>query len=87
MWKKILLGMVVPALALTVFGFVSGPGTAPEARVICCGECKPGDDCLAKCEVVGKVPKDTKVTCCGHCQKGDNCLEKCGAQKSCCETK
>lgn len=87
MWKKILLGLGVPALALAGFGFVQARSEAPQAKVICCGECKPGDDCLTKCEVVGKVPKGTKVSCCGHCQKGDNCLEKCGAQKSCCEAK
>lgn len=87
MWKKIVLGLGAAALALAGFGFVQARSESSQAKVICCGECKPGDDCLAKCEVVGKVPKDTKVTCCGHCQKGDNCLEKCGALKSCCETK
>lgn len=51
-----------------------------DPKVICCGECKPGDDCLRKRQVIGDVPKDLKITCCG------NCLEKCGGKNaSCCE--
>ncbi len=88
MWRKILLGLGAPALALAGFGFVQGMDRAPEGKVIRCGECKPGDDCLAKCEVVGQVPEGTKLTCCGNCQKGDDCLAKCAPRKrSCCEAK
>lgn len=87
MWKKILLGFCAPAPALASFGFVQARSETRQAKVICCGECKPGDDCLARCEVVGKVPEGSKVTCCGHCEKGDNCLEKCDAQKTCSEAK
>lgn len=60
---------------------------AGQAPVVCCGECKPGDDCLRKCKVEGDVRKDAKVTCCGMCEKGDNCLEKCSSKRSCCEGK
>jgi len=87
MWKKIVFGLGVPALALAGFGFVQGVGKDPEAKVNCCGECKPGDDCLAKCDVVGRVPQGMSLTCCGNCEKGDNCLEKCAAKRSCCEAK
>ena len=57
---------------------------SPKARVVCCGECKPGDNCLEKCEVIGEVPQDLVLTCCGNCEKGDDCLEKCGGASSCC---
>lgn len=52
-------------------------GGHPEAQVVCCGRCEPGDDCLEKCRVVGEVPKDLELTCCGRCTKGDDCLKKC----------
>ena len=88
MWKKALFGLAVPVLALA--GFAASQTTSAkseEPRVICCGECKPGDDCLAKCEVVDKAPKDLKLTC-GSCQKGDDCLKECGPAKgSYCEAK
>lgn len=87
MWKKIFLSFGAPALALTAFGFAQERSEEPWAKVICCGECKPGDDCLVKCEVVGKVPAGVKITCCGKCQKGDNCLEECSSKSTCCETK
>lgn len=89
MWKKILLGLAAPVLALAgIAASTVGSAKQEEARVICCGDCKPGDDCLAKCEVVGKVPKDLMLTCCGNCTKGDDCLKKCGPSKnSCCEAK
>lgn len=77
----LLLGLGTAGLA--ALGFAFGFGGKPEAKVICCGECKPGDNCLEKCRVIGEVPKDLKLTCCGKCQKGDNCLEKC-AGGSCC---
>ncbi len=89
MLKNMILGLSALAVAGVGYVGVTGSGAnAQEPRVICCGECKPGDNCIEKCQVVGVVPKDTKLTCCGHCQKGDNCLEKCGsAKKSCCEVK
>jgi len=88
MWKKLLLGLGPPALALAVFGFVQETDRAPEAKVLCCGQCKPGDDCVAKCEVVGRVPEGTSVTCCGNCRKGDDCLSTCAPRKrSCCEAR
>lgn len=71
-------------MALALNGLIGFAGCSSEPRVICCGECKPGDDCLKKCKVEGKVPEGTKLTCCGKCQKGDDCLKKCGA-RSCCK--
>lgn len=79
--KALLIGLALSGLAL--LGFVAAP-KSPEARVICCGECTPGDDCLKKCTVVGEVPKDLKLICCGQCKKGDDCLKKCTDGKSCC---
>ena len=89
MWKKVLFGLAVPVLALAGFAASrTSSAKSEEPRVICCGECKPGDNCLTKCEVVGKVPEDLKLTCCGSCQKGDDCLKRCGPAKgSCCEAK
>ncbi len=89
MWKKVLFGLAVPVLALSGFAAVTvGQGKPADSEVICCGECKPVDDCLAKCAVAGEVPKDLNLACCGDCQMGDNCLEKCGGKgASCCEVK
>lgn len=89
MWKKVLFGLAAPVLALVGFATVTvGQGKPADSRVICCGGCGLGDDCLAKCAVVGEAPKDVKLTCCGHCQKGDDCPEKCrGKGASCCKVK
>jgi hypothetical protein len=87
MLKKVLFGL--SAAVLAVVGLVaatSGHSRAQqEPKVICCGECKPGDNCLEKCQVVGNVPMGTKLACCGKCEKGDDCLTKCGSKRSCCE--
>lgn len=86
MWKKVLFGLAAPVLALAGFAAVTvGQGKPADLKVNCCGECKPGDDCLANCEVKGDVPKDMKLPCCGNCQKGEDCLATCGARKLCCE--
>lgn len=87
--KRIFLGLAGPVLALAGFGAAAlGTGKAPDAKVICCGQCKPGDDCLATCEVVGEVPNALTLACCGTCERGDNCLDKCAPEKrSCCEVK
>lgn len=89
MLKKWTLGLGAALLSLGGLGAVAWTSgqDAGQPRVICCGECKPGDDCLVKCKVEGKVPKDAKLTCCGKCEKGDNCLEKCSSKRDCCETK
>ena len=78
---KLLLSLGMAGLA--ALGLVFGFGGKPEAKVICCGECKPGDNCLEKCQVIGEVPKDLKLTCCGNCQKGDDCLAKCDGGTCC----
>lgn len=90
MRNKITIGLGVTLLSLGGIGalaFTKGQGVE-KPRVVCCGECQPGDDCLSKCKVEGRIPEGTKVTCCGKCQNGDNCLEKCASTKrSCCEAK
>lgn len=72
-------------LALSVAGFAGSSGSEPSTplKVTCCGQCKPGDDCLTKCKVEGDIPEGLTLTCCGNCEAGDNCLEKCGSG-SCC---
>lgn len=81
MLTKVLLGLTAAILAITGIAGATFTANKPvEPKVICCGECQPGDDCLKKCQLIGEVPKDLKLACCGHCQKGDNCL-------SCCEVK
>jgi len=90
MLRKTLFGLsALAVVGAGYFGVTASTAKADEPKVICCGECKSGDNCLEACEVVGSVPKDTKLTCCGNCEKGDNCLEKCGSAKkaSWCEVK
>jgi hypothetical protein len=76
--------MALGVAGLAAFGYAFGFGGKPEPKVICCGECKPGDNCLEKCRVVGEVPKDLTLTCCGKCLKGDDCMKKCAGSGSCC---
>jgi len=88
MLKSMLLGLGAVGLALAgSFGPSQGGPPPEKARVLCCGECRPGDDCLSKCEVIGKVPEGTKLACCRNCREGDDCHARCGARKPCCEVK
>jgi hypothetical protein len=52
--------------------------TKQDPRVFCCGKCRPGEDCLEQCRVIGEVPPGLKLDCCRGGEEGDNCLEKCG---------
>lgn len=89
MWRMILFGLAAPVLALAAYAATElGAANPQESRVVCCGDFKPGDDCLENCEIVGEASRDLRLTCCGNCQKGDDCLQKCaGTKASCCEVR
>lgn len=90
MLKSLLSGMGVLALAAGSFVGAGSAGAsgAQEAKVACCGECKPGDDCSIRCDLKGETAPATKVACCGGCEKGEDCLKACPPNKaSCCEVK
>ena len=80
---KWLLGLIA-ALSLGWASFAR----QGEFEVICCGRCRPGDDCLAKCEVRGTPPPGLRLTCCGRCQSGDDCAKRCApGRQSCCQVR
>lgn len=74
MLKSLFLGLAL--LSTGAFGMVSAGGP-DDPRVICCGRCRSGEDCLKKCRVQGKVPEDLRLTCCGKCEAGRDCLRGC----------
>lgn len=90
MLKSALLSVGVAVLAVGSFVGAGSAGAsgAQEAKVGCCGECKPGDDCLIQCDLKGEAAPGAKVACCGGCEKGEDCLKVCPPKKaSCCEVK